>query len=91
MTPYYDGQYGVYLDPRPDWWDSAACLGANPDLFFAHDGGHEARTAKAICAACPVRAECLDDAIDNREAFGVRGGMSPKERRVEARRRRQAS
>ena len=46
-----------------DWRDSAAC-GSRPDLFFGPDGettsqrARRERKAKAVCAACPVRAQC---------------------------------
>jgi hypothetical protein len=35
-----------------------------------------------VCAGCEVRAECLQDALDNNELFGVWGGLSERERRV---------
>jgi len=38
--------------------------------------------AKAICAECPVRAECLDYALDIREPHGIWGGLTEAERRL---------
>ena len=38
--------------------------------------------AKAICADCPVRRECLDYAIRVREPFGIWGGLNETERRT---------
>jgi hypothetical protein len=35
-----------------------------------------------VCAACEVRAECLRQALDRGERFGVWGGLSLRERRV---------
>ncbi|MGL4745898.1 MAG: WhiB family transcriptional regulator, partial [Dermatophilaceae bacterium] len=43
--------------------------------------------AKLICRGCPVVAECLADALDNRTEFGVWGGMTERERRALLRRR----
>ncbi len=43
--------------------------------------------AKAVCTGCPVRTECLADALDNRVEFGVWGGMTERERRALLRRR----
>ena len=43
--------------------------------------------AKSICAVCPVRVQCLQHAIDTDERHGIWGGMTPDERRQEARRR----
>lgn len=73
------------------WRDSAACLGLAPDLFFpekAAESSSQAQAAKAVCADCPVRLECAEDAVETRAGFGVWGGLSPKERRQWARARR---
>ena len=40
-----------------------------------------------MCTGCPVRLECLADALDNRMDFGVWGGMTERERRALLRRR----
>jgi len=73
------------------WWNRAACRKdpAAADAFFpAKDGG--TRTAKRICAGCPVREPCLDYALDNGERWGVWGGLSERERRRLKRRSRVA-
>ncbi len=38
--------------------------------------------AKAVCAGCPVRAECLEFALANDERWGVWGGTSERQRRA---------
>jgi WhiB family redox-sensing transcriptional regulator len=43
--------------------------------------------AKSVCRGCPVRTECLADALDNRVEFGVWGGLTERERRSLLRRR----
>jgi len=55
----------------------AACLGADPALFFpeAYDTETEA-SAKAICAGCPVRAACHARAVQNGERYGIWGGVN---------------
>jgi WhiB family redox-sensing transcriptional regulator len=71
------------------WQFSAACRGTDTALFFAPNyferkgekDGREAR-AKAICARCPVRIECLEYALKIREPHGVWGGMNEVERRT---------
>ena len=73
-----------------DWVESAACRGMDPELFFA-DRGSNNREAKAVCAGCEVRAECLEYAVANAERFGVWGGLSEKERRRLRRGRRNAA
>jgi WhiB family redox-sensing transcriptional regulator len=39
-------------------------------------------TAKAICAACPVLAQCRDHALKTREPYGVWGGLGEEDREV---------
>jgi WhiB family redox-sensing transcriptional regulator len=51
-----------------------ACRSADPDLFFPQPG-ESADAAMAICAGCPVRAECLELARTNGEQFGIWGGV----------------
>lgn len=61
------------------WRKDAACKGKDTNLWFPARGDYlTAREAKAICATCPVRQECLDDGL--REKVGIRGGLSEKER-----------
>lgn len=62
------------------WADQAACRGMDPGLMFPARG-EDARAAKAVCATCPVRAECLDYALSNGEYYGIWGGKSEKERK----------
>lgn len=62
------------------WQDSAACIGADTAIFFP-ESGDPVGPAKAICRACPVREQCLADALERGEVHGVWGGLSAKERR----------
>ncbi|MFC0116061.1 WhiB family transcriptional regulator [Kibdelosporangium aridum] len=76
----------MYSQPKPqDWRVNAACRGDDPDELFVR--GAEQRKAKLVCVACPVRTECLAEALDNRIEFGVWGGMTERERRALLRRR----
>ena len=68
-----------------DWPSLAACRNGDPDALFVQ--GAEQNVAKRICRSCPVRMECLADALDNRIEFGVWGGMTERERRALLRRR----
>jgi len=70
------------LDDDEDrtWMLEARCLDADPEAFFPEKGG-STREAKRICAACPVRDECLDYALRHDERFGIWGGLSERERR----------
>ncbi len=78
-------RYLVLLASRDGGWpDRALCAEVDPELFFP-DKGESPRPAKRVCASCEVRAECLQDALDRRESFGIWGGLSERERRVLAR------
>ena len=67
-------------DARVAWASKAACLSVDPEELFV-DGAAQ-RKAAHICRPCPVVAECLADALDNRIEFGVWGGMTVRQRRV---------
>lgn len=78
-----DDQVVVTRDRQ--WRDRAACRDTDPEAFFpvAETGPeHEAQVAvaKAICAGCPVRAECFAWALKGL-AYGIAGGMTEDERR----------
>ncbi len=68
-----------------DWAAHAACRTHRPDALFVQ--GAEQNRAKQICSNCPVRAECLAEALDDRIEWGVWGGMTERERRALLRRR----
>lgn len=68
------------LSNLPEWHDQAVCKGKDPDLWFL-DRGDSSAEAKAICAECPVEAECLDWALTRKEPRGIWGGTSERERR----------
>lgn len=84
--------------PNADVWDwqlQAACRGMATDVFFHPDrergDARERREAqaKAVCASCPVRRECLEHALTVREPYGVWGGATEHERaEIRAARRR---
>jgi WhiB family transcriptional regulator, redox-sensing transcriptional regulator len=68
-----------------DWASRGACKTSDPDSLFVQ--GAAQNRAKTVCMGCPVRTECLADALDNRVEFGVWGGMTERERRALLRRR----
>ncbi len=67
-----------------DWTLRARCRGMQDELF--PDGANQKR-ARAVCMGCPVRCECLAEALDNRIEWGVWGGMTERERRALLRQR----
>jgi WhiB family redox-sensing transcriptional regulator len=68
-----------------DWAAQGACRSGDPDTLLVQ--GAEQNRAKAVCMGCPVRTECLADALDNGVEFGVWGGMTERERRALLKRR----
>ena len=64
-----------------DWRNLARCQEVDPDAFFPEGEGGAPEPAKRVCAACEVRAQCAEYALENRELWGVWGGLSGRERR----------
>lgn len=67
-----------------DWRARAVCRDLDPEIFFPVGDPadpFDARNAPALaaCARCPVRAQCLDDALARVE-FGVMGGATAEQR-----------
>jgi WhiB family redox-sensing transcriptional regulator len=72
------------------WREHAACDGVDTELFFPPRDkllyNKIARQAKEYCngtrkkPACPVRAECLWEALVTDEQHGIWGGLSHRER-----------
>jgi WhiB family transcriptional regulator, redox-sensing transcriptional regulator len=69
-----------------EWSSRAACLGAEPELFFPIGTGgaaiDEITAAKAVCATCAVLEDCRDYALRTRQPFGVWGGLDEEQRRA---------
>lgn len=74
-----------------DWQERALCRGEDLTLFFGPDGETRAEReereaeAKWLCGGCPVRAECLAEALREPPQFGVWGGMTADERTAQRR------
>jgi WhiB family transcriptional regulator, redox-sensing transcriptional regulator len=67
-----------------DWRDRALCRrsGLSPDAWFPRRGPDDpGREAKAVCAVCPVAAECLDYALTHSIREGIFGGLGEGDRR----------
>ena len=60
----------------------ALCVGMDPEVFFPLPGDVLGiAAAKAVCAACPVRAFCAEYAVRTGSDDGIFGGLTPDERR----------
>jgi len=74
--------------PSTEWQEDGLCRVSDASVFFPpahfeHKPERKAREAKAkaICARCPVRIQCLKWALATREPHGVWGGYTESERR----------
>lgn len=67
-------------DKDEKWQERALCAQTDPEAFFPEKGG-STREAKRVCQNCDVREDCLQEALDNDERFGIWGGLSERERR----------
>lgn len=67
--------------PARGWWQDAACIEHSGVVDFFPARGESTAAAKAICARCPVRDDCLEYALQWDPLCGVWGGHSERERR----------
>src|SRR5690625_7391294 len=67
------------VDAGDNWAAYALCATKPVDLFVR---GAAQNKAKSVCTACPVRAQCLAEALDNRIEWGGWGGMTERGRRA---------
>jgi len=65
-----------------DWRHLSACKTENPDLFWPEKDTPDERIqeAKKICAGCPVKDTCLDEAFRTNEWEAISGGYTGAER-----------
>ena len=89
MNPY--GTLRLYGDPpesldglRLAWQDRALCAEVPGDWWYPEKGG-SSMPARSVCAGCPVRRECLTDALRRpgtaaAGGYGIWGGTSPEQR-----------
>ncbi len=62
----------------------AKCRGMEDALF---PEASDQKRARLLCSGCPVRSQCLAEALDNRIEWGIWGGMTERERRLLLRQR----
>lgn len=97
----------MMLDRLPGW-ESRPCNGSDQVLWFGpldpdEPGGYveppdqrlwREKRARAICAACPFQAPCLEAEMQTtrpQDMWGVRGGLTATQRRTLHRRRREVA
>jgi WhiB family redox-sensing transcriptional regulator len=63
------------------WREQAACRNHPfPDVFFSDAHDVQRYTIREWCSECPVRTQCLLEALDNDQQWGTWGGLSARER-----------
>lgn len=87
---YPDYPYYTAPVPQPTAdFALGACRDYPTEMFFPRRGDWQSMiAAKKICATCSITEACLQFALESNEIYGVWGGMSGRERRQEASRRR---
>ena len=67
----------------PDWLDDAACKGTPTKWWFPDTGHQTPPEAKALCRTCPVRDECLAEALAHGSYgdYGYFAGTTAEQRR----------
>lgn len=75
---------GIVEDPSDEWEAVRACHGVPIDWFFPEreEEGYNHLSGWKVCEQCPVRRDCLAQALLDGEQFGLRAGMSPHSRAV---------
>lgn len=73
-------------DYYPGWHLDAACLGQDVNDWFGYDESRpmtprQIREVGKVCDSCPVFAQCLRNALEMGEQYGVWAGTSGRVRR----------
>lgn len=66
---------------RSRWQDQGACANQDTEAWFVRsEGCRFGEPAKQICAACPVRRDCLAASLVFGETSGIWGGLDRHQR-----------
>lgn len=72
----YDAFFPNIIDENgEEWIDDGTIFQAFGDTDAWYD------EARSICERCPIKADCLAHALENKERYGMWGGTTPIERR----------
>lgn len=66
------------------WFIDASCRGMDPSIFYPEDPmvWAEAEQVRSLCAACPVRTECIDFSVTSRYQEEGWWGLPPADRKA---------
>ena len=73
------------IDFRPsgehEWTEWSQCAKpGSPNMFPSDQDRDGTRLAQQTCRSCPVRPECLAEALERGEQYGVWGGLTTQQR-----------
>lgn len=65
-----------------DWEQHGRCKRVSPGVMYPEADTGQQQRARAVCALCPVREECLRHALEVNERWGTWGGLgeAPRDR-----------
>lgn len=81
LKPRFDVSIYDFGEP---WYEEAECRvnpTVNADDFFQERGYNNTAKARKVCLVCPVKAECLDYALETKQEFGIWGGLTVTQRK----------
>lgn len=58
-------------------WSQAKCIGKS-ELFF-DERPNSLKKARLLCLGCPIKADCLQHALEYKEAWGIWAGLDYRE------------
>jgi hypothetical protein len=83
ITPEYVEHQQYVNSSIASWKDQASCLSTSDteDFFDTKESSLRA-LSKKYCQECPVQFYCLYTSLVNQEAYGLWGGLTPKQRKT---------
>ncbi len=74
--------FDIFSSAKNKWRLNASCRNVAPEireLFFHNNDIEKTKEAKKICSGCPVKIDCLADAVETQAWHcGIRGGVSER-------------
>jgi WhiB family transcriptional regulator, redox-sensing transcriptional regulator len=63
------------------WWQRGLCRDYDPDLWFpSAERANAYSFPRKVCRTCPVKRQCLEEALRADHRYGMFGGLTPGER-----------
>ncbi|MYW96299.1 WhiB family transcriptional regulator [Amycolatopsis rubida] len=72
------------MTSAPARWHEWASCANYPDLDWHSTEPADVATCRQICLSCPVQTACLEEALSECDPWGIRGGLTPDERELNA-------